>query len=335
MHAIRLTSTAHLALLLALSCPPPAAVAGESAAGAPLRLAQAGEEQVAAPAAGAEAAPARPVTAADLAAVLDLAEPRQKQAILADEARLQELVDNEITARALLAAARDNGFDQAPQVKLMLQRAQDKMLLDAYLNQVVRENLDPAYPTEEQLRKYYEDNQAKLQTPERVHLWQVFLAVPAGADEAAVAAAEKKAKELSKKLRSGKSDFAQIATESSQHQASRYNGGYMGLIRLDELLPEVKAAVEELEENEVSGPIKTSDGFHVVKRGARVASQPMPYEEIKAKLREAMVSEAAARTRSEVVAKVRATYPVATDPADPKALTEALRKAAQAARQSP
>lgn len=275
-----------------------------------------------------DAAPAATETlsAAELAAVLSVLEPAQREPVLGDAARMQQFVDDELTTRSVLRAARDNKFDQLPAVQTLMRRAQDRVLLEVYLNQVTRQNLDPSFPSDQQIAEYYEANKERFNTPDRLHLWQIYLVVPADAEAAKVQEVGKKAAEIARRLKGGKADFARLAAESSDHQASRYNGGYMGLIRVDELLPEVAAAVDKLEENAVSDPIRTADGFHIVKRGARTPPQPVPLEDAREQIRRAVLEEGVNRVRAAALAKIREAYPVQASPADSAALLQAVRK---------
>jgi parvulin-like peptidyl-prolyl isomerase len=131
-------------------------------------------------------------------------------------------------------------------------------------------------------------------------------------------------------LRRGKQSFERVAAEKSQHQ-SRFNGGYLGLLRLEDLLPEVRAAVEGINEGDISHPIKSDTGFHIVKRGATVPAQTLSFEDAQAEIRQLLVREAIQQTREAVLQKIQSTYPVQVDDKNLQAWREQLKQELSAA----
>ena len=123
----------------------------------------------------------------------------------------------------------------------------------------------------------------------------------------------KQAQTVLKELRGGKRNFGSAAAEFSAHQASRGNGGYMGLLGVADLLPEVRSAVMSLKENAVSDVITTATGLHVVKRGAMVAPQTISLEHAAQQVRQLMLRQGSAQVREAIIAKARETYPAAVD----------------------
>ena len=158
-------------------------------------------------------------------------------------------------------------------IRLLMKRQAEKALVDAYVRELVKVNIGPDFPSEEQVLKYYQDNKERFTTPERVHLWQIFWPVPENASEQerkkTLASATKVLKQLEKK----ELEFGQAASEYSAHSPSKLSGGYMGLLNTADLLPEVRASVKQLKEGQLSKILTTSSGLHLVKRGALVASR--------------------------------------------------------------
>lgn len=78
---------------------------------------------------------------------------------------------------------------------------------------------------------------------------------------------EKEANDLKNKLNKG-ADFAKLAEESSLDKASATNGGVIGYIvlnQLGQLVPEFEKKAFALKVNEVSTPVKTDYGWHIIK----------------------------------------------------------------------
>ncbi len=246
----------------------------------------------------------------DVTILLGLLPIEQRAAVLGDEKAFMALAEQEARNRAVLAAARANGLADNPDVQRLMQRGADRVLADVYLNQVIRSNLPEDFPSEAQVKEYYEKNKKDFQTPERVHLWQIYLPLDKDAEAEALT---RKANALVVDLRKGRKNFESVAVADSQHQQSRLNGGYLGLLRMDELLVEVRAAIKGMKEGDISHPIRTESGIHIVKRGATVPAQTLAFEDVEVQIRQLLVREAIAQTRAAVLTKIAETYPVSLD----------------------
>lgn len=101
-------------------------------------------------------------------------------------------------------------------------------------------------------------------------------------DEAAIA---QKAKNVREEILSGKIVFAEAAKAHSKDNTTKENGGELGWFELDQLqLPAFRQAVEALGLNEISEPIKTQFGYHLLrldgKREPRTLSLAEDYEQV-------------------------------------------------------
>lgn len=271
------------------------------------------------------------LSADDLKMLLNLLPIDQREAVLNDENAFKQLAQQEAQNRAVLTAARANGLGNDAVVQKLMQRGADRVLVDVYLNQVIRGNLPTDFPSDEQVREYYDKNKDKFQTPERMHLWQIYLPFDKDAKQQEIDALNKRANALVLDLRRGKQTFEKVAAEQSQHQASRFNGGYLGLLRREELLPEVRAAVEGMSEGDISHPIKSDTGFHIVRRGATVPAQTLSFDDARADIKQLLIREAIQQTRSAVLQKIQSTYPVQVDDKNLKSWREQLKQELSAA----
>lgn len=101
---------------------------------------------------------------------------------------------------------------------------------------------------------------------------------------------EYEAKELITALNEG-ANFAELAAEKSTGPSGP-NGGDLGWFGKGAMVPEFEAAVLELEADEISPPVKTQFGWHVVKLFG-VRSQPVPsFEDVRAQLEGDLAQEA-------------------------------------------
>jgi parvulin-like peptidyl-prolyl isomerase len=71
--------------------------------------------------------------------------------------------------------------------------------------------------------------------------------------------------EIARAIQKENSSFCAIAIERSKAKNSRQNGGFVGINFMAEIMPEIKQAIAELKEGDVTEPIQTKLGFHIVK----------------------------------------------------------------------
>lgn len=245
--------------------------------------------------------------------LLSLVDHERRAAILESSENFAKFVQQERANQAVLTAAYENSADQNDAVSTLMLRASQKVLAEAYLTQVVRRNLDANFPSEEQTREFYAANEDAFRLPDRLHLWQIF--IPADAQSSALAKknASALATQLATGLRAGKTDFAAVAGKHSKHLQSRVNDGYMGLLKTDDLLPEVRAAIEKLKPDTVSLPVQSDAGFHILKRGALVVGTQLEFAAVQARIVAQLQREAGNRVRQAAVKKIIETYPVNVD----------------------
>jgi foldase protein PrsA len=112
---------------------------------------------------------------------------------------------------------------------------------------------------------------------------------------------EATAKEVKQKLDDGE-DFAKLAEEYSSDTKSAANGGDLGTFGAGEMVPEFENAAYALEVNEISEPVQSEHGFHIIKVTDRVEVEDVkPFEDVKEQLRteiaKTKVDPAAAQTK--------------------------------------
>lgn len=136
---------------------------------------------------------------------------------------------------------------------------------------------------EDSLRRRYEEQKQRYVEPEQRRAAHILVRVPDGADPAAVAAAEARAAELAGRVRAGE-DFAALAAEHSDDMGSRSSGGDLGWIERGLLDPAFEAALYALEPGQVSDPVRSSEGWHVIKLLEVRKGREQPFEAVRAQL---------------------------------------------------
>ena len=137
------------------------------------------------------------------------------------------------------------------------------------------------------IEKYYRDNQQQFEVPERVKVRHILIANPRPGpdgkiDQKAVDAARAKAEDVLKQLKAG-ADFAELAKKYSEDPGSKDQGGELGWQGHDsQFVPEFKDAMFKLNKGEISDPVRTSFGFHIIQAEDKEVAHAKPLAEVKA-----------------------------------------------------
>ncbi len=145
-----------------------------------------------------------------------------------------------------------------------------------------------------ELRALYEQRMADFQTPEQRDASHILLTLDDDADEATVAATRERLEAIKAQFDSGTS-FEELALEHSQDPGSARQGGSLGAISRGVMDPAFEDAVFELALNEVSDPVRSAFGLHLIKVDAIHASKLPAFEEVRDKMRAKYQDEKAER----------------------------------------
>ena len=219
------------------------------------------------------------VTQSDVEALLKGVDAHTRQTVT--PAAMDGLVRSALAQKIVLAQAQEKGWDKQPQVQAEIDRAQREIIERSYLASISAP--DAAYPSDAEIQSAYDANPRAFTVPAALHLAQIYLELPPNADAAALARVRKQADDLAARARKG--DFAALAKANSGDKASAANGGDMGFVPEAMLLPAVRQAADALKPGEVSAPIQTATGFHVVKLVDTRASTVRPLADVKEQIR--------------------------------------------------
>jgi len=136
--------------------------------------------------------------------------------------------------------------------------------------------------SDEELTKLYEEQKASLGTPERRKISHILIA-PGDGSEAALKAAHDKATGIRNRILKGE-DFAKLAQEVSSDALSGKAGGDLGFLNKEAQEESFTKAAEKLNSGEVSEPVKTSFGYHLIKVTELIPAKQKSFEEVKEEL---------------------------------------------------
>jgi len=134
-----------------------------------------------------------------------------------------------------------------------------------------------------ELQKYYQEHKKEFEREEQVFLREIFLSTE-GKDEKAVATADKKAKDLVARLRKGEK-FPEMARDNSDSQSAQ-QGGDIGGWKRGSLDKKIEEIVFNQQRNYISDPIRTPNGFLILRIEERHKAGLPAFEEVENEITE-------------------------------------------------
>jgi peptidyl-prolyl cis-trans isomerase C len=202
------------------------------------------------------------ITAGQFDALVDSL-PEQVRAQARGPARTQ-LAQNLARVIVLAKEGKRLKLDETPTYKTQAEFQAENILAALVYTQITKDNT----PSEAELRKYYEDHKAEFEQVHARHILIRFqgssLPIKAGQKDLTEAEALAKAQALRQRIQGGE-DFAKIATQESDDAGSAVSGGDLGTFRHGQMVPSFEQVAFALKPGEVSDPVKTQFGYHVIK----------------------------------------------------------------------
>ncbi len=196
---------------------------------------------------------------------------------------LEFLIDNQLFAEAGEKAKLDQGPDFETRLAYLKRRA----LRELYFEKVIKGSVSDA-----DARKIYDDQVKLLKPEEEVSARHILVET------------EEQAKELKAKLDKG-ADFAQLAKENSKDPGSKDDGGNLGYFGHGQMVPQFEEVVFKLKKGEVSAPVKTQFGWHLVKLEDSRTKQPPAFEIVKDRIAQSLLLQKAQKTATELRANAK------------------------------
>ncbi|GAK59357.1 PpiC-type peptidyl-prolyl cis-trans isomerase [Candidatus Vecturithrix granuli] len=161
-----------------------------------------------------------------------------------------------------------------------LEDIREQIKLAKLVNREVRSQVDIS---EEEVELYYQTHQGEFdQAAPTVHIRHILLPLKENAGTGDVEAAQKLANNLVQQLRAG-ADFAEMAKQYSEHPSAQ-NGGELGTFKEGELAPPFDIAFT-MEGGEISDPVRSDLGFHIIFVEEKTGGQQATFEKAKTLIR--------------------------------------------------
>ncbi|GKU26936.1 peptidylprolyl isomerase [Clostridium folliculivorans] len=219
--------------------------------------------------------------------------PENRRGVFASEMGRKQLLEQVISFELLYKFGVDNEFDKSQEFLSQMEKVKKDILTQIIINKVLSE----VTVTDEEALKYYEDNKEAYMEPETVSAKHILLD------------SEDKLKEIREDILSGKKSFEQSASEYSTCPSSE-QGGDLGAFSKGMMVPEFEEAAFNLPVGEVSEPVKTQFGFHLIKVASKNSAVVKSFDEVKKDVVNELIQQRQERKYLDFVQELAAKYGV-------------------------
>lgn len=204
-----------------------------------------------------------PIYQSELEKQLSIISPNQKITLenLPPEA-LNNIINDIAKQKLLLKAALDSNIDDKQDVKDAIKQAKETLIKTMFLQELTGNIV-----SEEELQTRYESLKANIQGKDEYHIRHILL--PTKEDAEQVKRALKAA------------TFEALASRYSRDQGTAVKGGDLGYVIPGQLDSTFEEAAFSLRKGQVSNPVQTQFGWHIIKLEDKREAKVMPYEQAK------------------------------------------------------
>ena len=219
------------------------------------------------------------LTQSELDAALSKIPSDIRLAYLRDGGRVDQIIASLLSSKILAADAGDYAED--PMVRIRLKLAMEKELAEAWTQKVVEDAPEGDY--EALAYEYYLANPEAYMADESIDVSHVLI----GSRDRS----EEEAYELATAVRlqvvAGEISFDEAIYEYSDDPSKAVNGGRFPRTIRGKMVPEFEEVAFSMENpGDISEPVKTAYGYHIIKLDAKYTAQPLPFENVKPEILE-------------------------------------------------
>lgn len=248
----------------------------------------------------------------------------------ADRTKGKELGEQRVKTEIERAGSEENVARQAKSIGRTIEDWK-KDVIESSIAKVVLEREVTVTVTDDDVKKFYEDNPARFEEPEMVKVNHLLFATVELPSRQSISEAQKQAKRsqadaVLKRAKDGE-DFIKLVKEYSDDTANRDKGGEMTFPR-GQMMPELEAAAFALSQNQISDVVTTSFGYHIMKLIEKIPAKKIELAKVADRVKEALTAQAMQKQMPAYFEKLEKESPV--EILDPKLKTgveEAIKTA--------
>lgn len=220
--------------------------------------------------------------------------PAQIQGMFQGPEGGSRFVDELVKKEILYQEAKKKGLENNPEYKKKVEDFRKLTLISTLLEKEIE---DKAKVTDKDIKDYYDANKKNFMSNNEVRASHILVK------------SEEDAVKILDQIKKG-GNFAKIAKASSLDAGSAKNGGDIGFFSRGQMVPEFERAAFSLKVGEVSGPVKTQYGFHIIKVTGRKEGNIVEFEKVRPVLTQRLTAEKQKQVFDTYVNELKNSYKV-------------------------
>ncbi|MCX7770367.1 MAG: peptidylprolyl isomerase [Proteobacteria bacterium] len=234
------------------------------------------------------------ITDEDLNRIIEYYEPDRKRQIQ-ENPEMKLAVLKQIVANTLVyKIAEEKKFLERPEIKEQLKLVMEHFVTSAFLKDEVIKNITV---NEDEAKNYYQINiNDFVEVPEQVRARHILFRLPQNANEEERKKVLERAESIIKLLKEG-ADFGELAKIHSDDPGSKAKGGDLGFFSRGRMVKPFEDTAFSLKVGEISSPIQTNFGIHIIKVEEKKEAKYKPFE----KIREQVIKKATEEKQKQAV----------------------------------
>lgn len=220
--------------------------------------------------------------------------PDFAQKIFEDKGGKEKFLDELIKKELLYQEALKKGLDKNAEY---LRKVEDFKKITLIGQLLEKEIESKAKVSDQDVKDYYEKHKEDFASVSQIRASHILVKT------------EEEAKKVLGRLKKGE-DFAKIAKKSSIDPGSAKNGGDLGFFSSGQMVPEFEAAAAKLKVGEISEPVKTQFGYHIIKVTDKKLGKPVEFEKVKNLISQHLSAEKQKEVFDSYIEELKKTYKV-------------------------
>lgn len=217
--------------------------------------------------------------------------PREQQAYVSNPQFREQALEQLVSLFLFAKKGEDDKLEETEEFQTVIANAKRDILAQMAMRDVLR----TVEASEEEMKEYYDANQAQYQKGATVSAKHILVA------------SVEKCNEILAAITSGEKVFEEAAQEFSTCPSGQ-RGGDLGAFGKGQMVPEFEKAAFEAEVGQVVGPVQTQFGYHLIKVEAKNEAEVAAFEEVKESIRRALVQQKQNKLYTDTVAELKEKY---------------------------
>ncbi len=217
------------------------------------------------------------LTLGDLRMALRATPEDVQKLLLTQPKKIREVMDSTYMTKVAATRAKKKALDKKPEVQAQILKFSNNILAEAEIADVQAKLITDAN-YEAAAKELYLVEKDRLKVPESFVASHILLSANAEEKDAAVL---ERAKKLRQQIAEGKLDFKEAAKKFSTDKGSAVAGGSLGKFNRGRMVKPFEEALLKLKPGEISEPVKTRFGYHLILLEERIPEHTKSFDEVK------------------------------------------------------